>query len=286
MQATGNKIKLQRSIFDDSFDSEYNHYRLYMQVSDSGITACILKQGENKITALEDFRFYSQNQFNENFENVIAESRLFTLRNFRTVNCCVLSGNPLLIPQQFYSSEIAKQYFYFNTVPLPGDEIFCDDLEIPGIKNLFTFPGGHVNLIRNRFNSVTFCHHSSILIKSVLSKFTDSHSKEAFIYLRENSFDLLITGNRKLIYYNTFSFQSCEDFLYYVLFCFEQAGLNNDTIAVTIAGEKTPDFFSALNKYIPNISKTKKIAGLIFPFAFQNIPETEYFTLFSQSLCE
>lgn len=286
MEVTGSKVKLHRSIFDESYDSSFRHYKLYFQIGLNSLAACIIKPGEKKFIALEDFRFSNDKDFSKNFTEALNESRLLSMESHHLTNACSLFNSSTLVPDPLYSKEHEQLYLKFNLFPEKDFVIVSDDLRLIRVKNIYSFPTLLFELLKKRFNNLTLYHHSSVLIHSWLISAKNNSGKASFINMRENSFDLLISENKNLIFYNSFSFEICEDFLYYILFTFEQIGLNNETVQVTMVGEINPSFYSALNKYIPKLMKAKKQSEFIFPFPFHNIPESNYFSLFNQPLCE
>lgn len=273
-------------MFDDSFDPLYRHYHLYFQIGYYNLCACIVQPGEKKFIALEDFRFSPVDGFNENFEQAISESRLFTMESFRKAGCCSLLGISTWVPDPLYSKEYERLYFNFNSAEEKDTALISDDVKLVRAKNIYSFPAATLEILKKRFNNLSICHHSSLLVNSVLLHSKKNDEKSAFIYLRHDSFDLVITENRNLIYCNTYVYETCEDFLYFVLYTFDQLHLNNEAIQVTMAGEIDPAFFSGLNKYIRKLERTKKSNQYIFPFPFHILPETDYFSLFNQPLCE
>lgn len=63
----------------------------------------------------------------------------------------------------------------------------------------------------------------------------------------------MVKGN-KLILFNSFEYSSPEDFIYYILFTFEQLQLNPDSVSVKLLGTISKDsaYFEIAYKYIRN----------------------------------
>ena len=61
--------------------------------------------------------------------------------------------------------------------------------------------------------------------------------------------------NKKLLLFNVFEYHSKEDFIYYVLFVFEQLNLDVETTPIKLSGqiEKDDDIYSILYTYVRHI---------------------------------
>src|SRR5690554_7034351 len=58
-----------------------------------------------------------------------------------------------------------------------------------------------------------------------------------YLHFQQNSFDCIILKEGSLELYNTYSFNTPEDFIYYTLFSMEQLMLNPETLPVFLCGD-------------------------------------------------
>lgn len=74
------------------------------------------------------------------------------------------------------------------------------------------------------------------------------------MYLRA-LFDLMILENKKLIFSNSFSYTTKEDFIYYILFTAEQLLLNTEEFELYFMGEikAESEIYTIAYTYIKNI---------------------------------
>jgi Protein of unknown function (DUF3822) len=65
-----------------------------------------------------------------------------------------------------------------------------------------------------------------------------------------------VVENQKLLLFNSFDYQTKEDFIYYILFTAEQLQLNPETFKLQLLGEisEESDLFKIAFKYIRNVS--------------------------------
>ena len=96
-------------------------------------------------------------------------------------------------------------------------------------------------------------------------------------YDEEGKFvQVIAIKNQKLVLYNSFDYQSSEDFIYYLLFVLDQLEINNETASINLTGEIKKDalIYSMLYKYIQNLSFGERPENLKFSYIF------EFFNLF------
>jgi hypothetical protein len=100
-------------------------------------------------------------------------------------------------------------------------------------------------------------------------------------------FEIIITNQKSLLFYNTFHYTSAEDVVYYLLFVFEQFNLNPESIKVKITGEldKNSTIYSLLFKYIRELSFGQKPASLKYCSKLDTLPKHFFYSLYSLQLC-
>ena len=85
------------------------------------------------------------------------------------------------------------------------------------------------------------------------------HSKKAhtcfYVNVSKHGLDIVFIDNEKLILSNSFEFYSKEDFIYHILFTFEQLKLDPNESPVYFTGNiyKASDLYKIAYKYIRNI---------------------------------
>jgi len=131
--------------------------------------------------------------------------------------------------------------------------------------------------------SIRIRHHFSPLIEKNLSVNKNKSGRRAFVHVQDQRFDLIISETGKLLLANTFSFQTSEDFIYYLLFACEQLKMNPETLELEITGEvETNSAISSLaKKYIRNIKFGQRPVETRFAKEFEQFPSHFYHNLFS-----
>ena len=76
------------------------------------------------------------------------------------------------------------------------------------------------------------------------------------IHFNKGHFEISVIQNQKLLLFNSFDYQTPEDFIYYVLFTAEQLNMNPEKFLLELIGaiDTESEFFKIAYKYIRNVS--------------------------------
>ena len=112
------------------------------------------------------------------------------------------------------------------------------------------------NEIYDFFGDFEFKHHGTVLIGSLLACTEVKNEPICFAYVRPEEFDLVIIQQKKLLFFNSFSYKTPEDFLYYLLFTMEQLQLDTGETKVRVFGtvEEGDRLFDLCQEYIQHLS--------------------------------
>ena len=241
-----------------------NHYKLSIQVSLNGLSFCILDTAEKTIRASEKLIFPKQltpyavlKQLKQLFE-----THEILRSNYSEV--VVVHRNNLfgLVPKILFDADELPNYLKFNTKILANDHIAYDELDAHEIINVYVPFVNINNHLYDLFGAFTFKHHSTILIESLLEKYHLSKETNianhpvCYLYICEGQMDVTIIHQKKLLLYNNFDFITKEDFVYYLLFIFEQLKLDTESVLVKLFGniEEDDDIYELCSRYIAHIS--------------------------------
>ena len=105
-----------------------------------------------------------------------------------------------------------------------------------------------------------------------------------FAHIGEKQFEIMVIAHDKLVFYNSFSYQSKEDFIYYVLFTAEQLELNPETFELVMAGkiDAESDFYKMAYTYVRKVSLLENRSQFKFPSNIKEETKRKYFTLLNQ----
>ncbi|PCH93236.1 MAG: hypothetical protein COB85_07370 [Bacteroidetes bacterium] len=287
------------SLTDRSFDiSKPQKYHLSIQLSDRSITYCVLDVERNKYLVIENIKFNKALGAGipvEVMQDAFRDNEVLSAK-FKSVSAAYVNNQATLVPVAIYDKSKAEDFLQLNLdsdkktigLVIPESLEFGSDTirELKSV-NLYQFPENVKKTLRQIHPKVVIKHHSSILIQSAMLRYKNQHKKLLLVHFRKDAFEILVIDDNQLMLYNSFSCQSKEDFVYYILFACEQLSLNPETIETEILGEldRHSPFYSMLYTYIRNISVSKRPANFEYSYQFEDLPSHYYYNLFSQYLC-
>lgn len=176
--------------------------------------------------------------------------------NFEHVS--LVYSNPIFttVPLPLFDEDKASEYLKFNTKILRNDYVSHDTLAKENLCVVYVPFVNINNYIFDRFGNFKYYHAGSLLIKYALQKEKHTVSPKVYIHVQDAHFYVVVVKNATLQLCNSFSYKTPEDFIYYVLFCYEQLELDPETIETVLMGaiDKEHELFEVIYTYIRNVS--------------------------------
>jgi len=230
---------------------------LSVQVSLNGLSFCIVDTIENNILFLKEIQFNEQKNPLELEKLLITEFDTTTLlqQEFKQVNLIHQNNICTFVPKGLYDEKNLIEYLKFNNKIFESDFIAVDEIATKEIMSVYVPFVNINNFFFELFGSFEYHHASTILIEQLLKVSTFTTNK-LYCNISATSFELIHIKNGKLNLFNSFEYNSKEDFIYYILFSIEQLQLNTETIDLILLGDIGLDdeLYSIIYQYIRNIS--------------------------------
>ncbi len=284
-----NKLTQLHSFVDEAFDAKKTaSYQLLLQIGISDIQVAVQDKQKNKYIALEKYNITNAYNFEavaELFDPLLKESKLIN-HKFQSVACIVVNNLSTLVPNVLYEDDRKKMYLKFNA-SLEGNEfIVVDEIRSLDAKNVFALPFSLKAKLDSQYNNIKYHHASSTLIDTLVANNKNQTGKKLYVHVQETHFETLVIDGKNLIFYNTFNYHSPEDFIYYLLFAFEQLQLNPEKTETILLGEveKSSDVYNVAQKYIRTIKFAERSVDSDYSYQLQTLPKHFYFTLFNSFL--
>lgn len=254
---------------------------LSIQISLSGLSFCILNRELNTVTVLKEFQYektlnpiealdYLKNVFNTdaNLDQAFTKVSIIHDNN--------LSAQ---VPKALFNEDNLADYLKFNAKILKSDFITYDVISENDIVNVYVPYININNFIYDKFGTFTFKHISTVLIEEILRTEKNAESLKFYVNVRKNQLDIVVVDQSKLVLYNTFTYHTKQDFIYYILFVAEQLNLNPETFKLMFLGaiNENDECFKIAYTYIRNIHFGNRADS----FKLNDINTTDYsnFTL-------
>jgi hypothetical protein len=187
-----------------------------------------------------------------------------------------------------YDENKAKEVLEFNHNIKLEDLIYTDHLNSLDAKNIFAVPHSIHAIIKKRFSNATVHHFSSALIESITFQYKNMQAPILTVHVRSKNMEIIVTQNKKLLFYNSFPYVTSEDYIYYLLFVYEKLNLNPETVNLVLKGsiDRNSELYKVTNKYIRNVSFGTRPDTFNFSYRFDNLAHHKYAALLNQHLCE
>ena len=188
-------------------------------------------------------------------EAIYNENIIFK-QEFEKVTLIHQNNLSALVPSPLFNEKELRLYLNYNIKTLTNDFIAYDTLSLLDVKNVYVPYVNINNFFFQKFGEFEYKHHTTVLIDKLILYCKNTPSKHYFVNVTNNNFDIVIIEDSKLLFYNTFSFVTKEDFIYYILFTAEQLKLNPEEFQLTFIGdiEKESELYLITYQYIRNIN--------------------------------
>ena len=252
-----------------------NIKELSIQIHLNGLSFCILNRSSNSVEFLKTIAFdhkLNPSSILNHLKEELSSNTIFS-EDFDAV--LVIHQNELatLVPTELFDKNHKADYLKFNTKILRTDFISQDEMLENNSINVYVPYVNVNNYIFETFGEFVYKHASTILVDSILQKIKTIESPEVYINVNSSSLELLVVEKKKLLLFNVFEYHSKEDFIYYILFVFEQLQLDTETTIVNLSGSinKDDDLYNMLYTYVRHIA----FVETDFSFKFSNEIDSE-----------
>lgn len=252
--------------------------KLSVQVSLNGLSFCILNTKNNSIVDLKE------TIFNERLNPIEVENKLATffeehLTNIEFNDVVVVHANELatFVPLPLFNDKDLANYLKFNNKIFASDYIAHDIITPYDIVSVYVPFININNLFIDKYGSFTYKHTASVLVESLLKLTPIGTGSQLYANIADGHFELVAIKNNELLFYNSFIYETKEDFIYYVLFTLEQLKLNPEEIPFIFLGviNEANELYEIAYTYIRNVT----ILPSSFKYNYDEAISNKHFTL-------
>jgi len=238
--------------------ADKNFKKLSIQVSLNGLSFCVADTVSQKLLFSGSVDFLEEKNpilVLEELKNLFQEHQLNHMEFDEVV---VVHRNTLfgLVPKSLFNADHLLEYLKFNTKVLATDVLSYDIVENHELVNVYVPYMNINNYIYELFGEFTYMHNGTVLLQSLMNNQEQNNETICYVHVKRNQLDIAVLNQRKLLLYNSFLYDTKEDFAYYLLFVLEQLELDPKTAVVKLFGgiEEDSPIFQLCFSYIQNIS--------------------------------
>jgi len=285
--------KLNQRVKDDKFNVEkIDLYNLSLQISEDLFRVCITDTKNNRCLLLEDYQFTEVKTVSDlinQLELIFDDHHVLKAGYWKSIKLSIKNKSFSLVPDSLFDKDYLKEYLNINCT-INGKEIYYHKQKTTDTVNIFPADKKLIEWFKAKYplKPIRFFHYTSSFIEGLMIDKALQEERSVFIASEKNFLTVLVKKNKRLEFCNTFYYATPEDFIYFVLFVFDQLKLNPESTPVTLWGEVTSDspVYSKLYKYIRNISFGKKPTTLTFGYQFDEVFDHKFYDLYNMHFCE
>ncbi len=286
METGANKILPKVNFSPSSLDNLLTEKcHLSVEVGLNKFAYCLFDTLSFTYILLKEFEFEAKgiSESCEKIADIIASESLLQ-KEFYSSSLALNEFPSTLVPTPFYKDEKNREILGFNHNVY--EEILSDKMQQMDAINIYSVPTELLNLIHKSFPNTQIKCKSSIFIEQLLLQ---NNSVEAKVYasVKNNILEVSVIEENKLELHNSFSIDTKEDMLYFLLFSMEQLRLSPEKTELILLDDilKSDEKYNLLYQYVRNISFGNRPENLNFSKELESIKSHQYFCLFSQLLC-
>ena len=238
-----------------------NIKELSIQVNLNGLSFCILNRSSNTVEYFKSIAFKTKLTPFDALNRLKTEMSSNTVFSDEFESVLVIHQNELstLVPKALYNEQYKADYLKFNSKILRTDFISEDVISINDSINVYVPYVNINNYIFDTFGEFVYKHSTSIFVDAVLQKSESKTKAEVYINVNSHTIELMVLEKGKIQLLNVFEYTTKEDFIYYILFVFEQLNLDVETTTIQLSGliEKNDTLYNLLYTYVRHINIIK-----------------------------
>ena len=260
-------------------DSYINNSSLAIHINESWVIFCLFNH--QKLSSLNKVRFLHKKKSNFVLKTIKKYIKSFSKENIPSdVKLIYYNKTSTLVPSTLFDHKNSLNYLKYNT-SINIDDIAANDQVLNHEINNVYIPNTEINnFIFEKFRTFDFFHYSSLIIEKISNELAEKFSEKVFVNINDGFIDVLFFKDKKLMFYNSYDYNSYEDILFYLLFCFSELKLNPDEIHTVFSGSIDLDskLYELIYTYVRNVELIDPIDidGIDFNVLNSNILLSEF----------
>lgn len=265
----------------EKFPLKNRSLHLSAEIRENQVLACLLDKYINQYIAWASYLLSGKNS---SLEKILEDEMMNTPA--ASISVTFTANSFVLVPALYFKKEEAHNYLHSQLLN-KADEITCYDY----IKNLDSYNIYTVNpnlaLFRSKYPNAIFRHHSSIFIENILTENKNSQDTQVYVYVFTAYIDVMVLHTGKLILANRYYYKTTGDFMYHLLWVYEQLQLNADKTPCIFYGEihKESEIYLLAVRYIKKVKPGESATLPSFAPELNSLPVYTHYSLFAQYLC-
>lgn len=240
---------------DTNFSKENStQYTLSIRYSTDGLSFCLHDSGKLVAFSHQPYCLESQDEVIARVKKNITENEILKLK-YKKVYISPCKKDKILIPAHIFNKNYLSDLFRVCLPTEKNNILLYRKIRIMEAYLTEALPRNFVTFLTGRYQSLCIVNNAyPFLLNSLNSALLNTH--HLFVDIQDRYFDLLITRSNEVLLFNSFSYNSVPDIIYYILRCLKDCQANQPNLQSVFSGTLVddPKFFQLISSYIPNIS--------------------------------
>lgn len=237
--------------------SKANQYDLTIQFALGGFSFVVSDATTHEPLMLEDYKsadWHTEDKLLDGLRQTMEQKTLSAL-SFHKVLIAYEGSNNIFVPTDLFTPDEASTYLHFLHHRDGNASTRADKMRNIDAYNIYPMTRHIADRIERLWDNVNIKHHSSLLVDTLAEKEINNETT-LFVYTKERNFDLAVMQERNMLFFNTFKFNSKDDFLYFIANAMEQLHLDMRHTPVVFMGSIMPnsEVVSVCEHYIGRLS--------------------------------
>jgi hypothetical protein len=223
----------------------------------------------------------------ELLKQILMQEKMLQLP-YAAVSICYSGSRFTIVPEEVYSKHQLKDYLTQITRIGKKDEVAVCSLASLESHLVYSIEKVILDIAKSYFPGAKHLHIVAPLVMQAYQHAKSQKGHQVFVHAGANIMGIFLFKQDKLLFANTFPYQTEQDFLYNVLLVFDQFELDTERIPMMMTGriQKKSSLYEKIEKYIRHIHILHSPSYYFYGPAFQNANFHYYHDLLSMRLCE
>lgn len=220
------------------------------------------------------------------------DSHAFLKAGFwKKIKVAVKNQKFVQVPQNLFIEGSTAEYLKFNAMVDPSKEECISSVNPKaGAVTVFAINTELKNWLNNIYpnNPPLFTHQSAALIEGTLHYTHGRDDNPLYIYVDRFKLHIIACDNGRLLYYNQFAIKEFSEYIKYIMLVLKSLDMDQKSSQVVLWGYigKNSPHYHEFYKYISNVIFGDEPDYLNFGYVFDEVPEHQYFDLYSIHLID
>jgi hypothetical protein len=283
VQSITNKI-YSDNLFNELATSEYEHT---VFIEASHISSVVSDPKNNQILQLSVFSAPGINFLMLSYDELkeIAPLTECLKPKYKERKVVISSQQVSLVPESLLNVVETEAYYGLNQKIMPQSQVLYCKMHVQQTAALFNVRNELMKLIRFGMPMVDVYHGSLLFIKAVESQGFENAANKLHIQVHASYVEIL-NLDQHIKFYNTFTFESDTEIVYYLLAAAEQLQISHacDVVLYGNAAHLN-ELYLLLQKYVKSVQYGIKPKMYTYPLSFKQFGEHQFFNESAAILC-